>query len=407
MHVTPRQCGALDSRQNLRRLLTGHFTDSHIRAANLSAAALITASSGRRNLECCYGQQGLGDVRSEWLRRLRSTDRAKGRPPDTRIVSRHTLVPSFAFTPVPDQHPQPPFNLPALGKIVELTELDDFVWATLHGWGALPARKQLRSFATVLSAQSNAHKEAEQLASRLRDEEEELRLLKFTESEAGKNYPYLFSLAAVRLWAMTESGVRELLVAALRHHTELPNPSALTKLRGRVYSFVGADAETQCELLADLLWKSVERQLSGVERFDTILSKIGLNGRPPGAINEVMRELAEVRHCVVHRGRMVDQRLLDACPWLGLTVGDPLPASIERFWFYRTATYWYFINLARRWAQWRSFAPVIALADQMEQVVLGELVPAWTAAKRLVPHEERAGPPHGAGIGHEGPESIM
>jgi hypothetical protein len=278
---------------------------------------------------------------------------------------------------------QSSFFVPAIGKVIELGELDDFVWATLQGWGALPAHRILRMLRGPKQAGARPEEQAAAQEASLREEENDIRLLRFTNAEAGKNYPYLFSLAAVRLWAMIEAAVRELLVECLKRTRELPNLSAVEKLRGPVFGFIGATPDAQAELLADLLWQSSNSPPLGVGRYDALVGNLGLRGESPTVIAEITRELSEVRHCVVHRGGRADDKLLQACPWLRLTAGDELPANMERFWYYRTATYWYVIDLGRRWAQWRSYDPILRFAEQMEAVVLEELNPSWQSSKQL------------------------
>lgn len=272
--------------------------------------------------------------------------------------------------------------LPAFGKVVELGRLDDFVWATVNGWTTLPATKLLRRSAKPIDPGGDPERQADELARRLKAEEEDLRLHRFTEEEADKRYPYLFSLVAVRLWAMIEAAVREFLVHALLDPRSLPKTSALEKLRGPISPFIGADASVQAELLADMVLELSEGRLHGVRRYDAALEKIGFEGRPPGTIDEILRELAEVRHCVVHRGGKADKRLLSACPWLQAAPGDALPATIERFWLYRTATYWYFMELVRRWSAWKNLNAPLHVATHMQLVVLDELAPAWDRDKR-------------------------
>lgn len=283
--------------------------------------------------------------------------------------------------------------VPAFGKVRELGELDDFVWATLHGWGALPAHKLLVALRKGAPFDiADPATEAKTLDAELREEEGDLRLLKFTDEEASRDYPYLISLASVRLWAMVEAAVREVLVECMKHSTDLPGVNEIAKLSGPVLPFVGASSEEQAAVLADMVWRSASPPLPGVQRFDWLLERIGLAGETHTVIVEITRELSEVRHCVVHRGGQADQKLLRLCPWLQISVGEKLPSTLQRFWYYRTAAYAYILGLARRWAVWRQYPAVVAIADHMNAAVLEDMVPSWNAAK--VVHSEAAGSPH-------------
>lgn len=279
--------------------------------------------------------------------------------------------------------PEPVF-LPAFGKIVELGQLDSFIWATLRGWGALTGIKRFAKAVQPPIQEVDPQSQAKNLAQQLKQEEEDLKLIKFTDDEAEKDYPYLFALVSVRLWAMAEAAAREAVVEALRKPSGPPDRSKLRRLKGPIGQFVGADADTQADLLADVLWHSPEGRYRGIERFDAVLELIGLGGSAPSTINEILTELSELRHCVVHRGGLIDRRFLEACPWIGLKAGSLLPTSLKRYWFYRNATYWYVLELVRRWARWQKIRALVQVADQMDAVVLDELKPAWAAEKRII-----------------------
>lgn len=278
-----------------------------------------------------------------------------------------------------------------MGKVVELRKLDDFIWATLKGWGKLPVLGNLMGALESLALERKAGRlktedipaKIQELRAKLKDEEEALNLYKFAARQAKEDYPYLFSLVTVRLWAMVESAAREVLVEASKTPLELPNPAALEKLKAPIAPFVGANLEVQAELVADIIWQDVKGTFTGLGRTEAALVRLGLGGPPHAVIKEILLELSEVRHCVVHRGALADRRLLENCPWLAGKPGDFLPATLGRFWLYRTATYWYVMDLARRWSRWRKVQPIVQMADELEIVVLEELIPNWNQDKRL------------------------
>lgn len=275
--------------------------------------------------------------------------------------------------------------LPAFGKIIELTTLDSFIWATLSGWGVFAGFKRSQGTVQAPIKEADPGSQATALAERFKKEEEDLKLIKFTDEQAEKDYPYLFALVSVRLWAMAEAAARDVAVEAVKKPTGPPERSKLQRLKGPIGQFIGADVDTQADLLADALWQAPEGRFRGIERFDAVLELIGLGGSAPSPVNEILIELSELRHCVVHRGGLVDRRFLEACPWIGLKVGSVLPASLKRYWFHRNATYWYVLDLVRRWARWQNILDLVRVADQMDDVVLNELRPTWSADKRITP----------------------
>ncbi len=106
--------------------------------------------------------------------------------------------------------------LPAFGQVIELRGLTgSFGPRFAAGEGALPASELLRGVLATLTLKDDPALQASELAAGLKQEEEELRLMRFADEEAGKNYPYLFSLVSVRLWAMAEASAREVLVEGI------------------------------------------------------------------------------------------------------------------------------------------------------------------------------------------------
>lgn len=273
--------------------------------------------------------------------------------------------------------------LPAFGKIIELGTLDNFMWATLKGWGSLVNVKHAREVFRNITEGADPAVEARELERRLKEEEDDLKLIHFTDEQAKEDYPYLMNLVCVRLWAIAEAGIREVVISALKEPNGPPDRSKLDKLKGPIAQFMGADADTQAELLADLIWQAPEGRFRGVQRFEAVLELLGLGGAVPAEVSEVLTELSEVRHCVVHRGGFLDRRFLHGCPWVQIPVGSRLPVSLQRYWFYRTAVYWYALELVRRWGRWKGVAGIVAMADGLDSVVLGELTPAWGSEKRL------------------------
>lgn len=257
------------------------------------------------------------------------------------------------------------------------------MWATLSGWGTLRGLKGFKEVIQPPVGEGDAKSQADSLAERLKQEEEDLKILTFTNDQADKDYPYLFALVSVRLWAMAEAAARDVVVEALKKQSGPPDRSKLVKLKGPLGQLMGTDLDAQADLVADALWQSAEGRFRGVGRFDAVLELIGLGGSAPSPIDEVLIELSEIRHCVVHRGGLIDRRFLEACPWITMNLGSVLPASLKRYWFHRNAIYWYVLDLVRRWARWQNVPDLVKVADQMDSVVLGEMRPAWAKDKRL------------------------
>jgi hypothetical protein len=68
----------------------------------------------------------------------------------------------------------------------------------------------------------------------------------------------------------------------------------------------------------------------------------------PGQPRKTFIEFWAVRNVIVHRASIVDRRLVEICPWLGLKVGEPLKITPNSYANYRNTTSKYFMELLVR-----------------------------------------------------------
>jgi hypothetical protein len=174
-------------------------------------------------------------------------------------------------------------------------------------------------------------------------------IAKFAEAEKSAGLPYLFGLCAVRLWALMEALVDELVVEAMRQPERCKDQAALSRLKGPLVEFRAASSDEQAEFLAETLKQSVDAALKlGVGRFEAILDPVGLGGPVDDSIRKSLFELSQIRNVIVHKGGKADRRLVDGCAWLGLQRGAIVRVGGAMFARYRLAAYWYLIELRGR-----------------------------------------------------------
>jgi hypothetical protein len=172
----------------------------------------------------------------------------------------------------------------------------------------------------------------------------------FSKSECGTGFPYLYNLAAVRLWTIMESAIDELILDIVRLRREVRQTPSLQKLKGPLVSFMSSSPEDQAEFLVNALKEEVRASLqTGIGRFEAILSALGFGGPVHDEARRVFLELSELRHVLIHRRGRADAKLVrDRCPWLPLKVGDVVTVRGPEFHSFRLACYWYVLELNRR-----------------------------------------------------------
>lgn len=105
----------------------------------------------------------------------------------------------------------------------------------------------------------------------------------------------------------------------------------------------------QCEYIVRLL--DQQCALEGISQFEHLLSPVGLAGSIDDGIRRDLYELEQLRHVLVHRRGLADRKLLDACPWLGRSLGDRVEvdhSTYRRLW---QASHAYAYELLRRVAE--------------------------------------------------------
>lgn len=171
----------------------------------------------------------------------------------------------------------------------------------------------------------------------------------FAKSENDAGQPYLFSTCSVRLVALLEALVDDLVAQAIQEPAIPKNHQILSKLKGPLLEFAAAAPDEQAEYLTETLKQAVEAPLkTGSGRFEALLDPVGLGGPIPDVIRRALCELVQVRNVLMHKGAKADRRLIESCPWLGYGRGDKVAVTQKRFHGYRLAAYWYLVEIHGR-----------------------------------------------------------
>lgn len=182
-----------------------------------------------------------------------------------------------------------------------------------------------------------------------RAKEAAARVAAFADGENATGQPYLFSTCAVRLCALLEALVDDLVARAIREPLMSKDEQQLARLKGPLIEFAAASPEEQGEYLTETLKQTIDVHLkTGSGRFEALLAPVGLGGQVPDPIRRALCELVQVRNVLMHKGGKADRRLIECCPWLGLERGAKVNVTNQRFHGYRMAAYWYLVEISRR-----------------------------------------------------------
>ena len=171
----------------------------------------------------------------------------------------------------------------------------------------------------------------------------------FAKKEIDAGFPLLYAHHLVGLWGALEAAVEDCLVGILINEPDLLRSDAFSRLRIPLAEFECLDKEERVRfLLAEVERGQGLGRRQGVDAFESLLGHVNLSGPVDPEIKKTMWEMHHVRNVIVHRNSLVDRRLKEACPWLGLKVGEKITVDHKSFGQYAQALGEYLMTIIYR-----------------------------------------------------------
>jgi hypothetical protein len=150
----------------------------------------------------------------------------------------------------------------------------------------------------------------------------------FARREIENGFPVLHANTALAVWSHLEAGVRLFLARWLEHEKTAFDLDAVQRLKVKIGEYERLQGEDRYFYIVDRLEQEVSAPLKcGINRFESVLDPFGLSGKVDADVQRDLFELNQVRNCLMHRAGRVDRRFVEACPWLGLEVVQPLKVT--------------------------------------------------------------------------------
>jgi len=170
----------------------------------------------------------------------------------------------------------------------------------------------------------------------------------FARKEREAGFPLLHAHALVGAWGAWEAAIEDTLIAILLKEEDLLRGEAFSKVRIPLAEFELLDKEGIRRLIEELNRGQGIGRGQGVEGSETLLNLVGLSGAVDSQIRKTIWEMHHIRNVIVHRRSVADRRLVQACPWLNLQVGDQVVVSHDAFGSYYGALHEYLMIIVRR-----------------------------------------------------------
>lgn len=150
---------------------------------------------------------------------------------------------------------------------------------------------------------------------------------------ADSKFAYLYELMLVKFWSILEAGIEEIAVECLKRPDECKGASMLRSVRGPLLEFAAASLDQRAEFLYSELKVATKSSLKiGVGVFEALLEPLGMAGPVDDPTRRLLLELQQKRHVFVHRRGIADKRFMEACPFIGCTLGQPIAVDQISVW---------------------------------------------------------------------------
>lgn len=165
-------------------------------------------------------------------------------------------------------------------------------------------------------------------------------------NEFDKGYPLLNAHALVGLWGAFEAMIDDLLVGFLVNEPASLRNETFAKLKIPQAVRVLEKDEQMRWLIAKFRLTIGKRR--GVDRVELLLTPFGLSGAVDADIKQEILGMHHIRNVLVHRASIADRRVVEGCPWLHLTVGEPILVNIDMFKTFSSAMDRYVLEVVHR-----------------------------------------------------------
>jgi hypothetical protein len=224
-----------------------------------------------------------------------------------------------------------------------IERLFEILHLSMHGISVL---RGIPNALEVLQKLSTEDSDVQHAAARLERAKKEAKL---AETEVADGFPLLHAQASIALWGALESLIRTFFSTWIRDRPQARDVEELKRVKIRWAEYEALSVEDRSFYLIDLLEESMgTRRAQGIGRFEALFRVFGLSSEVDESIEKNLFELYHVRNVFVHRRGIADWRIVQSCPWLGLSIGSPVVVKHDQYGRYHEAAAGYLIEIIQR-----------------------------------------------------------
>ena len=161
--------------------------------------------------------------------------------------------------------------------------------------------------------------------------EETERIAGIAKKEIDAGFPFLYTQSAIMLYSYLEGAIKRLIITFLKNNN-ISKIKEVANIKIIFSEFIGLDEGEKYDYIFSQYEKSITMGIQyGINRFESLLSPIGLNGKVNPSLSKNIFELSQLRNNILHRGGTVDKYLKSNCPWLKYELGETIRITNEQY----------------------------------------------------------------------------
>ncbi|MGE0396475.1 MAG: hypothetical protein AB7T06_07145 [Kofleriaceae bacterium] len=195
----------------------------------------------------------------------------------------------------------------------------------------------------------------------------------FVEKQEKAGFSPVYAQACISAWGFLESTVDDMLVALIANDCTFLMLEDVAKIKISIGQYETTTVTERVEFLVDSIQQSLNSKFKrGIQQFESVFEKLSLDGPLVEDLARTFIEFAAVRNALVHRRGRADRRFLEACPWLGLGIGDPVVVTEVMHRQYSAAAIAYAALIQERTAKRYAIDDdrLVKLVDRMTKTAL-------------------------------------
>jgi hypothetical protein len=229
----------------------------------------------------------------------------------------------------------------------EVTEIDQILRYSIDG---ISRERDLPKIVKVI-------KTADDLLNELKSPEEYIKILEnaekrasFANSQLKEGFSTIYSHAVVAIWSSLEAFIEDIIVESFIINPTLLQSESILKIKIPLSEYDRLTPDERYRYIISEISRQTNAELrQGIKRFEILLGFVNLSGPVDEELRKTFIELCAIRNVIVHRASIIDRKLIEACPWLNLQLGEKLKINPESYDKYRDVSLNYMLELLIRY----------------------------------------------------------